>query len=134
MLESMKKSLVLSIVAIGVMLSVSGCGFIKGWKTDYGRAEAHIEDVDLAEEGETFVGKKVLVRGEVKKVDFSEKGNPKVLLSYGTECHFGRMEEMAKAIKVGRIVVISGILDEEQDGKLFLSPAILRDPKAPFNP
>ena len=45
-----------------------------------------------------------------------------------------KMKKMAEAIRVGESVIISGILDESKDGKLFLNPAIQRDPKASFKP
>ena len=134
MFKGMSKILIFSVFVLGVILMASGCGFIKGWKLDYGRAKAHIEESDLAERGKEFVGKKVLVRGVVNRVDFSEEGIPKVILSYGTECHFGKMKKMAEAIRVGESVIISGILDESKDGELFLNPAIQRDPKASFKP
>ena len=126
--------MILLAFVFGVIFTGSGCRFIKAWKMDYGSAKAHIEESNLAERGKEFVGKKVVVRGVVKQVDFSKEKNPKIILSYGTECHFGEMKAMAEAIKVGDSVMISGILVEGKDEKLFLNPAMNRDPKAPFNP
>lgn len=130
----MRKILIPLSFVLGVIPIVFGCGFIKGWKMDYGRAKAHIEESDLAKRGKKFVGKKVLVRGVVKQLNFSEEKNSKVILSHGTECHFGKMKKMAEAIKVGEIVVISGFLCKSENQKLFLNPAMQRDPKAPFKP
>ena len=131
---AMKKVLISLTFVLSLIFAACGSGFLEGWKMDYGRAKAHIEDADFSETGKKFVGKKVVVRGVVEKVDFTEKGNPKVFLSKGTECHFGKMEAMAKAIKVCESVVISGIVRRGEDDRLFLSPAMTRDPKAPFKP
>ena len=137
-LKPMRRMLNLLAIVLGVIFigsgSGSGCEFINGWKLDYGSAKVHIEESDLAERGKEFVGKKVVVRGMVKQVDFSREKNPKIILSYGTECHFGKMKAMAEAIKVGDSVMISGILVEGKDEQFFLKPAMNRDPKAPFNP
>lgn len=133
-LKPMRRMLNLLVIVLGVIFIGSGCEFINGWKLDYGSAKAHIEESDLAERGKEFVGKKVVVRGMVKQVDFSKEKNPKIILSHGTECHFGKMKAMAEAIKVGDSVMISGILVEGKDEQLFLKPAMNRDPKAPFKP
>lgn len=130
----MIKLWILSVFVLGVFFTGSGCGFINGWKLDYGSARAHIEESNLAERGKEFVGKKVVVRGVVKQIDFSEEENPKIILSHGTECQFGKMKVMAERIKVGDSVMISGILVKGKDEKLFLNPAMNRDPKAPFKP
>lgn len=58
----------------------------------------------------------------------------RIILSHGTECYFGKMKEMAEAIKVGGSEISSGILVGSKDGKLSLNPAMQRDPKAPFKP
>lgn len=130
----MKTKYILPSVVMGLVLSVCGCNFFKGWQMDYGRVKAQFEDADLAGKGKGFVGEKVTVRGVVKRVDFSDEGNPKVVLTQGTECHFGRMLAMAKRMKVGETVYIDGFLEKCEDGEVILKPAMSRDPKAPFNP
>ena len=125
---------VLPAIVMGLVLSVSGCNFLKGWQMDYGRVKAQFEEGDLAGKGKAFVGEKVTVRGVVKRVDLSDEGNPKVVLTQGTECHFGRMLGMAKGMSVGETVYIDGFLEKCGDGEVILKPAMSRDPKAPFNP
>jgi len=64
----------------------------------------------------------------------SPKDQVRIILSHGTECYFGKMKEMAEAIKVGESEISPGILVGSKDGKLSLNPAMQRDPKAPFKP
>ena len=52
----------------------------------------------------------------------------RIILSHGTECYFGKMKEMAEAIKVGESEISPGILVGSKDGKLSLNPAMQRDP------
>jgi len=77
---------------------------------DYGKVKAQFEEVDVAEKEKPFIGKKVTVRGIVKRVDLREKGNAKVLLTNGTECHFGNMELIAREMEVGKVVYVDGFL------------------------
>jgi hypothetical protein len=130
----MKKKFVLPAVVMGLILSVFGCAFFKGWQMDYGKVKAQFEEVDLAKKGEGFIGEKVTVRGVVKRVDLSDEGDPKVFLAHGTQCHFGKMLAMAKGMQVGETVYIDGFLEKCEDGEVVLKPAMSRDPKAPFNP
>ncbi|MDF1714112.1 MAG: hypothetical protein P1U90_17880 [Akkermansiaceae bacterium] len=130
----MKKIWILSAVVFGVIFAASGCGFFKGWQMDYGKVKAQFEEVDVAEKGRSFIGKKVTVRGIVKRVDLTEKGNAKVFLTNGTECHFGKMEVMARGMEVGKVVYVDGFLEKCDSKRVLIKPAMARDPEAPFKP
>lgn len=101
---------------------------------DYGKVKARFEEVDVAEKEKPFIGKKVTVRGIVKRVDLREKGNAKVLLTNGTECHFGNMELIAREMEVGKVVYVDGFFKKCDSKRVLMKPAMARDPEAPFKP
>lgn len=130
----MKKSLVVLTVLGCAVLGIFGCVFSKGWKMDYGMPVAQFEEKDVLAKGKEFVGKKVTVRGVVERVDVGEEGKAKVYLSTGIECEFGKMKAMAESCRKGEVVYVDGFLEKCEEGKVVIDPAMLRDPKAKFEP
>ena len=126
------KFLLPAVLLLGaITFSITNC---VGWKLDYGTPKAQFEALDLTSKGADFVGDFVSVRGKVEKVDTSDPESAKVYLEGGIACEFGDFKLMAEGNEVGEVAYVSGILKRHKNGDHLLSPAIGRDPKAPFVP
>ena len=101
---------------------------------DYGKPAAQFLEQDLATRGKAYVGKKITVKGTVKKVDTSDPESAWVILSQGTRCNFGKFKAMAESYKPGKEVYVDGFLKQCKESNVLIEPAIGRDPKAPFKP
>ena len=101
---------------------------------DYGQPAAQFEEADVLAEGKAFIGKKITVKGVLKKVDLSDPESIWLVLSNGTRCHFEDREAMAKSYRVGEEIYVDGILKSCEKGSVLIDPAIGRDPRAPFKP
>jgi hypothetical protein len=119
------------LVLILFVEAISNC---VGWKLDYGTPKAQFEAIDLTAKGADFVGDKISVRGKVERIDVSDPKSAKVYLEGGIACDFGKFNSMAEGNAVGEVAFVSGILKRHEAGDHLLSPAIGRDPKAPFVP
>jgi len=79
-----------------VMLSffvaqVVGCGSL-----EYREAAAHFNENTLLENGEPYLGKKIVVKGTVSKHEITDPENSKVYLGHSICCNFGDLQKMAE--------------------------------------
>lgn len=101
---------------------------------DYGKPAAQFHEQDLLAKGNAFVGKKITVKGIVKKVDTTDPKSAWIILSKGTRCNFGKFKAMAESYSVGEEVYVDGFLKRCHEGDVLIEPAMGRDPTAPFDP
>lgn len=128
------KETTLTFITISIaILALNSCGR-KEFQTDYGKPEAQFYAKDVSTKGKPFIGKKVTVRGIVEKVDTLEPDSAWIQLSEGIRCNFGDLHVMAESCKVGDEAYVDGLLKNCDEGKVLIDPAILRDPKATFEP
>ena len=128
-LNKLRGVLQLALLLMPAMLFV-GCG--KGGALDYAKPKAQFLAKDVAVKGKAYVGDKVIVKGNVTKVDVSDPSSAKIYLEDGIECNLGKFKAMATSCKVGDTVFVDGFLERCQEGDILLQPAMLRDPTAAF--
>ena len=100
----------------------------------YGTPVAHFHSEDLAQHGKVFLGKNIVVKGTVTKVDTSLSDSAWVYLDHGIRCHNGRSDTLAESYKVGDEVYVHGFLEKCETENILIDPAFGRDPTADFNP
>lgn len=115
-----------------LMVPVSGCG--PGAALEYGEAAAHFNEDKVLEEGEQYIGKKIVIKGIVTQHDLADAENCKVYLGHSICCNFGDLKRMAEGCNAGDTVFVGGILKRCEKGDIVLEPAMKRDSKAEFNP
>ena len=121
-------------VILSLVLVVLTNGCTKSWKLDYGQPAAQFDESTLLEKGQPYVGKKITVKGVVVRQDLSDPNNCKIYLGHGICSNFGDFKKMAESYTTGRTVFIDGFLERCEQGDILLSPAMGRDPSAPFDP
>ncbi len=119
----------LSLLGAGSLL-LGGC---EGWVMDYGKPAAQFHEADVLRKAGDFVGKKIVIKGVVTKVDLGDPESCRVYLDHGIECVFWS-KAMAESQEIGDVVYVSGILKKCDSDKILLDPAGYRDPTAPFDP
>jgi hypothetical protein len=107
-----------------------GCG--KGCALDYGQPAAQFLAKDLPLKANTYVGKKITVKGIVTRVDISDPNTSRIYLKEGIECNLGKFKAMATSCKIGDTVFVDGFLKRCDQGDILIEPALLRDPTAKF--
>ena len=101
---------------------------------DYGTPAAQFNEDALLEKGKPFIGKKITVKGVVRRQDLSDPKNCKIYLGHSICCNLGDKIRQAENYTPGMTVFIDGFLKRCEEGDILLEPAAGRDPKAPFNP
>lgn len=119
-------------VLAAVVLQSISCG--KGWQLDYGKPAAQFTEETLLEMGTAFIGEKVTVKGIVTRQDLSDPDNCRVYLGHSIGCNLGDMKRMAERCRPGMTVFVDGFLERCEKGGIVLSPAVLRDSSAVFEP
>ena len=108
----------------------SGC---QGWILDYGKPAAQFLEKDVLTHSEDYLGEKITVKGIVFEVNAGE--NAKLILESGIECRFHkRGVQWADQIEKGDEVYVDGILKRVDKDHVLMSPVVLRDSRASFNP
>ncbi|HMO83804.1 MAG TPA: hypothetical protein PKC18_02680 [Lacipirellulaceae bacterium] len=125
------KTLLLVVVAAAIAVA-GGCS--RGWRMDYGQPAAQFLAADIAAQGHGYLGQKVSVRGTVTRVDVGAPAPSWVYLDGGVRCNFGKLQAMAEQCQAGEVVTIDGLLRRCDGEDVWLEPALLRDPTAPFAP
>lgn len=118
-------------LVLGTILT-AGCN--EGWNLDYAEAEAHIQAEDLDELGSPYVGKMIVIKGVVTKTDTTQTGSAKIFIGTNITCDLGDFKAMAESRKAGDTIFIKGYLKSMTADNILISPAVVRDDKAPFNP
>ena len=114
-----------------LMLS-GGCG--TGWRMDYGEPAAQFLSANVTMRGSKYLGEKVTVQGIVTEVLPGQADGAWVYLDNGIRCNLRDFRGMAEGVRVGKTILIDGILRQCTDDDVLLDPALLRDPTAPFRP
>jgi hypothetical protein len=112
---------------------LTGC--TKEFELEYAKPAAQFNATDIAMKGKPYIGQKVTVKVEVVSMDYNASGPLVVHLNNNSIiCGFRKLRAMGESIKVGETVFIDGILVKCDPELIHLSPAVLRDPTAQFNP
>tara|TARA_Y100001934_G_scaffold142622_1_gene171525 strand:- start:282 stop:662 length:381 start_codon:yes stop_codon:yes gene_type:complete len=123
----MNKKIVISLI---FTIFFSGC---QGWILDYGKPAAQFLEKDVLTHSEDYLGEKITVKGIVFEVNAGE--NAKLILESGIECRFHkRGVQWADQIEKGDEVYVDGILKRVDKDHVLMSPVVLRDSRASFNP
>tara|TARA_B100000614_G_scaffold262746_1_gene298188 strand:+ start:938 stop:1318 length:381 start_codon:yes stop_codon:yes gene_type:complete len=123
----MNKKIVISLI---FTIFFSGC---QGWILDYGKPAAQFLEKDVLTHSEDYLGEKITVKGIVFEVNAGE--NAKLILESGIECRFHkRGVQSADQIEKGDEVYVDGILKRVDKDHVLMSPVVLRDSRASFNP
>ncbi len=123
----MNKKIVISLICT---IFFSGC---QGWILDYGKPAAQFLEKDVLTHSEDYLGEKITVKGIVFEVNAGE--NAKLILESGIECRFHkRGVQWADQIEKGDEVYVDGILKRVDKDHVLMSPVVLRDSRASFNP
>ena len=123
----MSKKIVISLI---FTIFFSGC---QGWILDYGKPAAQFLEKDVLTHSEDYLGEKITVKGIVFEVNAGE--NAKLILESGIECRFHkRGVQWADQIEKGDEVYVDGILKRVDKDHVLMSPVVLRDSRASFNP
>ena len=123
----MSKKIVISLI---FTIFFSGC---QGWILDYGKPAAQFLEKDVLTYSEDYLGEKITVKGIVFELNAGE--NAKLILESGIECRFHkRGVQSADQIEKGDEVYVDGILKRVDKDHVLMSPVVLRDSRASFNP
>lgn len=128
----MRKSMPLTLVAC-FFVFLTGC-WTAGWKLEYGKPAAQFRQEDLSKLNSGHLGKKITLKGTLHGIDDHDPSNVWIQLDNNIRCNCGQFQEMVRSHEIGDVVFVDGVLFSHDDDGTILSPAILRDPTAPFAP
>jgi hypothetical protein len=124
-----------SLVTVALLSFAMLTACTKEFELEYAKPAAQFNATDIATKGKPYIGQKVTVKVEVVSMDYNASGPLVVHLNNNSIiCSFGKLRTMGESIKVGDTVFIDGILVKCDAEVVHLSPAVLRDPTAPFSP
>ena len=119
------------LVLLAALTSTYGC---RGWTMDYGDPAAQFDASEAIAVAADYVGEKVSVRGEVRAVTAASPNRYIVKMEGGVEGVFNGAILRGDLWEIGEVAYIDGIVARATSTGVILSPAMLRDPTASFDP
>ena len=128
---SQPASTVSTLALLAALTSTYGC---RGWTMDYGDPAAQFDAREAIAVAADYLGEKVSVRGEVLTVNAASPDQYIVKMKGGLEAVFKGVIRRDDLWEIGEVAYIDGIVAVATSTGVVLSPAMMRDPTASFDP
>ena len=106
----------------------------RGWTMDYGDPAAQFDAREAVAVATDYLGEKVSVRGVVRTVNAASPDQYIVTIEGGVEAVFKGAARRDDLWEIGEVAYVDGIVAVATSTGVVLSPAMMRDPTASFDP